>query len=346
MPAKSKVMVGLATGIGALALGVTSGTVVLANHFLEELTRPHEVIDSEEFNLVLPVAGAEPPASLKRLVFFSSKDGAQLCGEFWAQPHAAPTIILCHGFRISRNHMRPVAALQYEFGYNVLLFDFRGHGESDSIATTGGNAEVRDLEAALVVARQQQETLPGKLIIHGFSMGAATALLLPPQPDVAGIIADSPYARLDEILRRMVRQYLTLGSIEWKPFFHKARNLFPVIAWATVKASTFVFRVRFGHALLACPANSFRRWRSSHSLKHFPLAKYTPILLIHAEDDDLIPITHARELAQQARDQHIPIDTYFVPEGNHCGAYKSNPQQYIATLQKFLTHHLGTQSAA
>lgn len=345
MSAKSKAMVGLATGVGALALGVTSGTVVLANHFLEELTRPHEVIDTEDFNLVLPVTGTEPPASLQRLVSFNTKDGAQLCGEFWAQPQPAPTIILCHGFRITRQHMRPVAALQYEFGYNVLLFDFRGHGESDSIATTGGKAEVKDLEAALVVARQQKETLPGKLIIHGFSMGAAIALLLPPQPDVAGIIADSPYARLDEILRRLIRQYLTLGSNAWKPFFHKVRNLFPMIAWATVMTSTFVFRVRFGHALLAYPANSFRCWRNSHSLKHFPLAKYTPILLIHAEDDDLIPIAHARELAQQAQSQQIPIDTYFVNEGNHCGAYKSNPEEYITTLQKFLTKHLETQAA-
>jgi hypothetical protein len=56
-----------------------------------------------------------------------------LCGDFLAQPHPAPTIIICHGYRVSRDYMRSAAALAYTIlGCNLLLFDFRGHGESDS----------------------------------------------------------------------------------------------------------------------------------------------------------------------------------------------------------------------
>jgi len=93
---------------------------------------------------------------------------------------------------MNRTLLRPVAALEYKYCYNVLLFDFRGHGESESVATSGGNAEIHDLEAALTVASQQPETLPGKIVIHGFSMGASIALLTDPHPDVAAIVVDSP----------------------------------------------------------------------------------------------------------------------------------------------------------
>jgi uncharacterized protein len=71
------------------------------------------------------------------------------------------------------------------FGCNLLLFDFRGHGQGDSATISLGNAEVRDLQAAITVASEQPETLPGTVIIHGFSMEAAVALLIPPRPEIA-----------------------------------------------------------------------------------------------------------------------------------------------------------------
>jgi len=51
------------------------------------------------------------------------------------------------------------------------------------------------------------------IIIHSFSMGAAVALLIPPRPEVAAINADSPYARLDDILRCFVVCKLTEREI-------------------------------------------------------------------------------------------------------------------------------------
>src|SRR5262249_14183978 len=141
-------------------------------------------------------------------LLFTTSDGTLLCGDFWAQPQPAPTIILCHGYRVSRSRLRPVASMQYVRGYNVLFFDFRGHGDSDSVITSAGNAEVHDLEAAWEVAMRQPETLPGRIVIHGFSMGAAVALLKPPHPQVAAIIADSPYSRSDDIMQRIISYQL------------------------------------------------------------------------------------------------------------------------------------------
>ena len=334
-----RLMIGAAASTSVLGLAMTSGLVMLASRLVEEFSHPHVIPDIEEFNLNLPLTEPEPPRSLQRPLTFQTRDGKLICGDFWAQPQSAPTIIICHGYRINSTVLRPVAALEYKYGYNVLLFDFRGHGESESIATSGGNAEIRDLEAALVVARQQVETIQGKIVIHGFSMGASVALLLDPQPDVAAIIADSPYARLDEILMRIMHWQLTNESSTWAPFMHPLRNGFNALTWVTLAVSTIVFRLRFGHTLNARPATSFKRWQTRS--KGLIRQSYPPILLIHGVKDSSIPIAHAYQIVAQAHAYNIAMETYFVDEANHCGAYGNDPQQYIQVLEQFITQNLG-----
>src|SRR5712692_1889374 len=304
MSSQHRWLLGVAASMSVLSLAGTGSLVMLAHRLVDKLSRPHCLLDQQTFNWTLPAPEPEPPVSHRRSLLFQTSDGKLLCADFWAQPRLAPTVVICLGYRISRSHLRPVAALEYKFGYNVLLFDFRGHGESDSVATSGGNAEVRDLQAAITAASQQPETLHGKIIIHGFSMGASVALLTTPHPEVAAIIADSPYARLDQILRQIVRYRLAQESTSWISPLNRLRSLFPAVAWATVAASTIVFRLRFGHALVARPDMSFKRCRAR--AKSVLQLHQTPILLIHAAGDEIIPIAHARQLVAKAHAYDVP----------------------------------------
>ncbi len=340
MSSQHRWLLGVAAGMSVLSLAGTGSLVMLAHRLVDKLSRPHCLLDQQTFNWTLPAPEPEPPVSHRRSLLFQTTDGKILSGDFWAQPHPAPTVVICHGYRITRSYLRPVAALEYKYGYNVLLFDFRGHGESDSVATSGGNAEIRDLEAALTVASQQPETLPSKILIHGFSMGASVALLTPPHAEVAAIIADSSYARLDEILRSIVEWQLTSDSASWAPLLQPLRNAFHALSWATVAVSRVVFRLRFGHPLIARPDASFKRWHAQ-STKGTTSNNYPPILLIHGMKDTAVPIAHAHQLVTQAQAHDITLETYFVDEADHCGAYGHNPQQYIQVLLQFLAKHLG-----
>jgi uncharacterized protein len=334
-------MAGVGAGLGALSLAATTGIVALASFFVADLTEPHKSFDENELAGILADAWAvpdpepEPPLALQRPLVFHAADGPLLRGDFWAQPHPAPTVIICHGYRVSRAQLRPVAAIEYQYGCNVLFFDFRGHGESEGQMTSGGVAEVRDLRAAIALAVAQPETIAGQIIIHGFSMGAAVALLALPHPDVAAVIADSPYAQLDDILRRLINWRLTTESARWNPALRRLRPAFPGVAWVTVAASAMLFRVRWRQDLLAAPAAGMRHWRGTTS------AALTPILLIHAAGDQMIPIEHAHRIAEAARLNGIPIETYFADEHVHCGSYGHDPARYLAVLQDFVARHLG-----
>ena len=313
--------------------------VIFGHRFIEEFTRPGVTIEqgtSQWGGWTFPDAVEEPAREWQRSVTFQATDGVLLRGEFWAQRHSAPTIILSHGFHLPSVHFRSVAALEYAHGANVLLFDYRGHGESALVATTCGNAEVNDLVAAVEVATRQAETMPGQIYIHGFSMGAAVALLLPPHSAIAGIIADSSYARLDEMIRMLIRQILDQETAGWCGLKRAIRFLFPLLARLTLLGGQVLFRLRYRHPLIARPDRTLSRLAGKQA-GFKPETLPPPILLIHAEDDPLIALHHAHRLVEVARAAGRTIQAHFTPCAIHCGSYGHDPQQYIALIQAFAT---------
>jgi uncharacterized protein len=325
----STAVVGLATG-GVL--------VVLGHRFLEEFTRPGVTVEQgtpQWGGLTFPEAVAEPPHELQRAVTFPSADGAILRGEFWAQRQSAPTIIISHGFHFPSVHFRSVAALEYAHGANVLLFDYRGHGQSSLIPTTCGNAEVNDLLAAVHVAASQPETRRGQVFIHGFSMGAAVALLLPRCPAVEGIIADSSYARLDEMVRMIITQILDQETAGWHGPARATRTLIPSLTRLTFLGGQLLFHVRYRHRLVARPDQAI----GDHSVKQTLRATGTmppPILLIHAKDDPMVALHHARRLVAAAHAAGRSIQEYYTPCAIHCGSYGHDPHRYMALILEFV----------
>jgi alpha-beta hydrolase superfamily lysophospholipase len=325
----STAVVGLATG-GVL--------VVLGRRFIEEFTRPGVTVEQgtpQWGGWTFPESAAEPPTALQRAVTFHSADGALLRGEFWAQTRSAPTIIISHGFHFPSVNFRSVAALEYAHGANILLFDYRGHGKSALIPTTCGNAEVNDLVAAVDVATGQPETMRGQVYIHGFSMGAAVAILLPSHLAIAGIIADSPYARLDEMIRMLITQILDQETSGWHGPARVVRTLLPLLTRLMLLGGQLLFHARYHYPLVARPDQAIGDQTAKQTLRATgPMPP--PILLIHAEDDPLIALHHAHRLVAAARAAGRSIQEYYTPCDIHCGSYGHDPHRYMALLQEFV----------
>lgn len=327
--AASTALVGLVTGCVMLVLG---------RRFLEEFTRPGVTVEQgtpQWGGWTFPTSVVEPPGELQRTLAFQAADGVLLHGEFWAQTRSAPTIIISHGFHLPSVHFRSVAALEYAHGANVLLFDYRGHGKSSLIPTTCGNAEIKDLVAAVEVAANQAETTHGQVYIHGFSMGAAVALLLPPHPAVAGIIADSAYARLDDMIRLLITQVLEQKISKWRGPGRVVRALFPVLAHLMLLGGRLLFRASSRHPLVARPDQAIGGMFIKR-MGHPPETLLPPILLIHAENDPLIALHHAHRLVALARAAGRSIHAYYTTCAIHCGSYGHDPHRYMALLQEFV----------
>ena len=109
-------------------------------------------------------------------VTLNTVDGLELAA--WYVPASAPvpsveapTIILTHGLLERKSSMLHLVPWLHEAGYNVMLFDFRGHGDSDPRPTSIGPDEALDVQAALDWL--DGKGVGGRVGGLGMSLGAA-----------------------------------------------------------------------------------------------------------------------------------------------------------------------------
>jgi dipeptidyl aminopeptidase/acylaminoacyl peptidase len=187
----------------ATVLAVAIFIAVTAARFAEDaLAPPRMVLDQTPLE-----AGIEG----YRDVSFTANDGITLRG-WYIPPENGVVIILAHGYAHNRLMLLPEAHFLFEQGYGALLFDFRGHGESDDALVTLGDHEQRDMVAAIdFVAAQPGVEGIGAL---GFSMGAATLIQVAAQDDrLGGVIIEAAFPTLSEEIRYRSRAFGFLSQL-------------------------------------------------------------------------------------------------------------------------------------
>ncbi len=134
---------------------------------------------------------------------FQSADGTRLHG--WFLPAVGPgkaTIVFFHGNAANiTNHLYAVRWLP-PAGYAVLLFDYRGDGQSQG--HPGREGAIADGAAAIGLARRMSggDSLP--LIVYGQSLGGAlavNALAMAGTEGVRALILESTFASYQEAAR-------------------------------------------------------------------------------------------------------------------------------------------------
>ena len=170
----------------ALATLVVAGAVV-AVYVADQVTRVDRAPLKRSVLILSPAT--EP-------VRFRTEDGLTLSG--WFVPVSTDkAAVLVHGKdadRLASDHTLRVARWLRDAGFSLLLFDLRGHGESEGDRFSLGQHERKDVAAAVdhLVARGFPV---GHVALVGESMGAAIAIqAVALRPDVAAVVADSAYA--------------------------------------------------------------------------------------------------------------------------------------------------------
>jgi len=115
----------------------------------------------------------------------------------------SPVIVLCHGYRSSRTEVMTLATSLQMHRYNVLAFNFAGHGDSPVGHTTLGNLESVELLAALRSLEGRNDVDISRVGLWGYSLGGYAALSAAPDfPGIKVIVVDSVYPRPANLLRR------------------------------------------------------------------------------------------------------------------------------------------------
>jgi pimeloyl-ACP methyl ester carboxylesterase len=236
-----------------------------------------------------------------------TSDGLTLRGWYCPAPGHRRLVVLVHGMGGAWPEMAELGRDLHEHGYDVLLFDLRGHGQSDPSRLTMGRRERADLRAVMAWAGRQGFT-PDRVGWLGYSMGASTLLMEAAQnPDIQVAVIDSPYGSLPELLDTQLPQHS-----------HLPRWFNPGI----LIAARLAFGVRTDDLV---PIRSALRWGRR------------PLLLIHGEADSVVPVGQARRLARAAGPSCQAVT---LPGVEHVGAYDTDPARYVAAVDSFFNRHL------
>jgi pimeloyl-ACP methyl ester carboxylesterase len=241
-------------------------------------------------------------------VSFESTDGVTLAGFFIKRKHAKYNVVICHGYRSLKEFMYGYIDLFPD--WNILLFDFRSHGNSDGKITSLGYHESKDVIAAagyLKNLAKQQQVAHLPTVIFGFSMGGAAALkAAESEPDLAdALVIDSTYAQLNSTV---LKTYSSKTLLPFYPFF-------PVITWL------------FNY-FTAC---DIYQMNPDECVQH--IAK--PILFIHAARDTFVSSKNVLMLYANIQNKRSKI--WIGPPCRHGSLHSLHPQQYHYKVDTFLT---------
>jgi pimeloyl-ACP methyl ester carboxylesterase len=149
-------------------------------------------------------ARLQEPAFPFENVNLQLNEGTAISGWYSSVDNPKGCVILFHGLMVNKSFLVSEAEMFRVLGYNVLLVDFRAHGQSGGNTSTFGIEETSEVQKAFEYAKSRGN---GNIILYGVSMGAAACLKAVSENKVqpSAIIADMPFGCLQSHLEARAR---------------------------------------------------------------------------------------------------------------------------------------------
>ncbi len=295
----------LVLAIGGICYGVGSYVV---NYALSPASSSDErnvesavsyTFDTEEEENVIGAAYATETSR----VSITSTDGLSLNGYTTREEGSHLWAIVIHGYKRSAQNMMNYGARYAEAGYNVLLPDNRAHGGSEGKYIGMGWLDKDDIELWLEwIVSQDPEA---QIVLHGVSMGAATVMMVSgDNPDhVIGYVEDCGYTTVWDIFASELDKRFSLPE-------------FPIMNIANVVAN---IKAEYD-------------WKEASATDQVAKCK-KPMLFIHGEDDDFVPV----EMGYEVYNAAICEKEFYLVEGaGHAQSKLKDPDTYWDMVFSFI----------
>lgn len=238
-------------------------------------------------------------------------DNIHLSGILLKRHQAHANIICCHGYQSRKEFMYGFADIFPRS--NILLFDFRAHGDSEGSITSIGYHEAKDVSAATkYLQMESRKKNDGEIptIILGISMGGAAALkAVEKDPTLCDVlIVDSTYSSLRHIIHHALSKNTLLPEF---PFYSVMINLF--------------------HFFAQCNVDDMNTYESVKRIKQ-------PLMLIHGCNDSFITPKNSLELYANSRS--VILKLWIGPKCEHGWLSTYYPELYQKKITKFLKRAL------
>jgi len=213
--------------------------------------------------------------------YFYSQDGVKLNYMRIKGRINSPVIVFCHGN--SGNMTRPGNQNKLKFlvdkGYQLFTFDYRGYGLSEGMINEKGL--YTDLASFIEHINIKYKIPKSRIVLWGHSLGSAVVIDTASKMKLKGVIIEGAFTSIEEVKKYKITCDSSSNSI-----FLKIRDLFIESIPITQKFST---------------KDKIRDVKS-------------PILIIHAINDNIIPCEMGKKLAKLKPDACVCISK----TGGHC----------------------------
>ncbi|MBO5513768.1 MAG: alpha/beta hydrolase [Mogibacterium sp.] len=232
----------------------------------------------------------------------TSYDGYVLHAEFLKNPEPSTKyVIISHGYTDNRYGALKYAPVYLELGYNIVVYDLRGHGENEPTFTTYGIREGQDLDYLIKDTRERYTDIT-ELGIHGESLGAATTVTcLKYKPDIDFAVADCGFSDIENVLKGLYKS------------FH--------VPTVVVDLADVGSRLRYHYAI--------KDMRPIDSLDDNEI----PVLFIHGSNDDFIVPKNSEDMYKRTKGR---TEFHTIPGATHANSVLTEPDMYKDIVKEFL----------
>lgn len=253
-------------------------------------------------------------AAASQTVHFRSLDGVPLVGWFIPSGKArSATVILLEGYGQGRAAMLPQAAYLHQAGYNTLLFDYRGTGQSGGNAFTFGIKEPLDVRGAVAYLLTRQDVDPDRIAVQGVSIGAVIGILaMAHDAHIRAVVAESAFPSLTGMIAADFSRYTRL----------------PLRPFGAVAIWLMEHRLG-GNVDGVSPIDVMAKMHSR------------PVFIIDDLQDKLIPLDSGKRLYAAATG---PKELWLVKDTGHANGFLVWPHDYANRVLRFYARYLPLES--
>ena len=263
---------------------------------IEKMLKPYKDIYDEGINFF-------NKSKVKELQI-KAKDGTLLNGSFIENKKSNYVIILCHGYRSTKE--RDVLAgipNYYKWGYSILAIDERGCGKSRAKHITFGYKESQDINEWVNYIHKKYHK---EIILGGVSLGASSILLVN-NPHVKLMIEDSGYENAYKQIKYTINHYSKLPLSIFMSVICFLTKIFAKTDLKTIKVNDNLSSLNI------------------------------PILFIHGSIDDFVPLKNVYTLYDNYKG---PKDLLIIDGAAHGMGYLVDKKTYIKKLKEFLDKYI------